>query len=55
MSFTIPSYANRIPIALAHLNVDRMYTAINEHKCSQQHYYMYLKYISDNDHAPTSN
>ena len=53
MSFVIPSYANKTPVYMAHGNIDRIYTEINEHKCSQQHYYLYLKYISDNDHGST--
>ena len=51
MSFVIPDYSNKTPVYLAHLNIDRIYTEINDHTCSQQDYYVYLEYISDNDHG----
>ncbi len=53
MSFVIPAYVNKTPVYLAYLNIDHMYTEINEHKCTQHHYYLYLDYISDNDHGST--
>ncbi len=54
MSFVIPDYADKTPVYMAHPNIDRIYTEINHHKCSQYHYYLYLQYISDNDHpVPT--
>ena len=51
MSFSLPSYANKTPIYLTYLNIDRMYTAVNQHTCSQLDYYQYIQYISDNEHA----
>jgi len=53
MSFVIPSYCDKTPVYMAYPNIDRIYTEINEHKCSQEHYYLYLEYISDNDHGST--
>ena len=53
MSFVVPDYANETPVCRTHANIDRIYTEINEHKCTQYHYYLYLEYISNNDHGST--
>ena len=50
MSFVIPSYANKTPIALQYLNIDRMYTALNSNNCNILLYYQYLDFISNNEH-----
>ena len=50
MSFVIPSYANKTSVYLSHSNIDRIYTEINNHTCSQQDWYTYLDYISEKDH-----
>jgi len=53
MSFVIPDYANKTSVYRAHHNIDRIYTEINKHICSQHDYYLYLEYVSDNDHGST--
>ena len=53
MSFVMPSYVDKTPVCMVHSNIDRIYTEINEHKCSQHDYYLYLDYISSNDHGST--
>jgi len=50
MSFVIPSYANKTPIALTYLNIDRMYSALNSDNSNIQLYYTYLDFISHNEH-----
>ena len=50
MSFVIPHYAGKTPVYLAHPNIDRIYTELNNHTCSQQDWYTYLDYISEKDH-----
>jgi len=51
MSFVIPHYTNKTPIALVYLNIDRMYTALNSNNCNIQLYYQYLDFISQHEHA----
>ena len=51
MSFVVPHYANKTPIALVYLNIDRMYTALNSNNCNMQLYYQYLGFISEHEHA----
>ena len=53
MSFVLPHYANSTPIYCVHPNIDRIYTEINLHNCSQVDWYTYLSFISDNDHGQT--
>ena len=50
MSFVIPPYADKTPVYCVHPNIDRIYTELNNHNCSQKDWYTYLEYISDNDH-----
>ncbi len=51
MSFVVPHYANKTPVYRVHPNIDRIYTELNKHTCSQEDWYLYLEYISDNDHG----
>ena len=51
MSFVVPHYANKTPIALEYLNIDRMYTELNSNNCNILYYYQYLDFISNNEHA----
>ena len=53
MSFVIPDYADKTSIHMVHLNIDRIYTAINLHNCSQEDWYNYLCFVSHNDHGQT--
>ena len=50
MSFVVPDYSNKTPIALKYLNIDRMYTALNSNYCNIQLYYQYLDFISEHEH-----
>ena len=50
MSFVIPPYTNKTPIALQYLNIDRMYTALNSNNCNILYYYQYLDFISQHEH-----
>ena len=51
MSFVVPHYANKTPIALTYLNIDRMYSALNSTDCTIQLYYTYLDFISQHEHS----
>jgi len=51
MSFVVPHYANKTPISLTYLNIDRMYTVLNSNNCNIQLYYQYLDFISEHEHV----
>jgi len=51
MSFVLPPYYDKTPIALQYLNIDRMYSALNSNNCNIQLYYQYLDYISEHEHS----
>jgi len=53
MLFILPPYADNTPVYCVYQNIDRIYTEINNHTCSQQHWYTYLDFISHNDHGST--
>jgi len=53
MSFVVPDYCNKYPIMPHHNNIDRMYDAINEHKCTQEEWYVYLDFITNNEFQNT--
>jgi hypothetical protein len=36
-----------------HNNIDRMYDAINEHTCTQEVWYVYLDFITNNEFQNT--
>ena len=51
MSFVIPHYANKTPIPLVYLNIDRMYTELNSNNCNIQLYYQYIDFISQYEYG----
>ena len=51
MSFVVPPYTNKTPIALTYLNIDRMYTVLNSNNCNILLYYQYLDFISEHEHG----
>ena len=49
--FVIPEYAKTdIGVYLCHNNIDLIYTQVNDHNCSQEHWYAYLDYLTNNNY-----
>ncbi len=53
MKFIVPEYTCRYPIFPTWSNIDIMYDVINKRECTQEEWYVYLDFITNNEYHST--